>query len=359
MFRKKIFLSILLLILSAGLFCQNDITLNISPSSVYYNYFPITNLDPENLYMPFFFSGSISNNTDTELDYNLRLKLTWQEDGDLIPNLLAEANNPLQPGETITITSKDILNDTAPKFSVDWDLNDYLNDEFEDQILELGALPDGNYIFELTALSADSGQEISDPTYFELEIRSPSPIQLIYPGSQNNINNQIFTQHPEFIWASNLNKYVLSIYELDEETDTAADIDNLPKFFTDTIENGVTSYTYPDNAPELEPGTLYAWRITSGLMTVVDSKDDIIESPIFLFEIIDEERHNVETQIISSMLNISNNDIRSELNNLLNNGYRPTGNIYFLGREISIDELQDLLNEINSGERTVNSIDVY
>ncbi|MDD3049878.1 MAG: hypothetical protein PHR06_01905 [Candidatus Cloacimonetes bacterium] len=355
----KLRLLTILLILSVSLMAY-DVELLFNPTTMTYNYFPVGSLDPDDIQMPFFASATLTNSgTEDISQYQLVTTITWDQ-VPIVENVLAKSKNPLVAGQQIVINSNDVFNNSSLKFDVDFDQNDFINDDFEDKALELGALPDG--IYQITVLVRDMNDyQLSEPATFTLIISNPVPLRLIYPGASSVRSNvDVMTQYPNFLWVTNMSKCTLFIYELAEDNDLIDNPDNLEVFFTETFseEDVPGSFIYPVDAPQLEPGRLYAWRVTAGLISLIGSGDDVVDSELFYFRITDEGSEVNDKTFLDAVLNMSNQEIREYLDKLLQSGYSPTGKIYFGSRELTIEELQEILDKINSNTMEIKSITI-
>jgi len=354
----KTILFFLLLLTSSMLTAVGEIAITFTPDQLTFNNFPVSSFDPDEVNMPFFIQAEIVNQTNTPLEYKIKMDINWNG-GVILSNVEAEAVEPLQGNETLVINNTDLLTDDSPYFDSDYSYESFDNEDFTEKVEALGALPDGEYDFKITAYDLNSGTlQYSDTAIFKLTIISPIPLMLIYPGSADFAEeNIIHTLTPDFIWISNLTNCTINIYEIDENIGSPQDIETLPLFYTDVAENG-GNYLYPLSAPEFEPGATYAWQISAGISSLIAPAANVQKSNVFYFKIADDGAPSQEEQLIQAILNISNEEIRDYFQTLLQSGYKPTGNIYFGDRVITLEELQAIIDEINNGLRSIDDIEI-
>ena len=247
---KKVFLFIFLVLVALS-HAQYPITISVDPTTRTYNilypaYFNPE--EPEN--QPLIFTVSFGFTGDP-VNYEIRCTMQWQDKvayADLLPDIPDEL--PSQ------ITNAGLINTDPAGFSIDQTFEHFL-EEIEDQIIETGRMPDGNYYFEVACYqpghAGQEGYEISNKVFATLIIRSPISISLITPGNPIGLGPApISDNYPNFIWFSNLFEYTIKVFEIDGEYTTPEEIELLDPYFEDSCT--ITSYLYPTDAPDLMLG---------------------------------------------------------------------------------------------------------
>lgn len=352
---KKIFL--FLFLLSCGfIFSQNfDVSINLTtPLGTNFNTFYPANFNPEEPYQqPIFFIMQFSTTANSPLEqYKIHVEVTFANESTANVDLITNDNSPVIPlyPETLTLTNQDVVNNDPVDFDNEGDYDDLLSD-IEDFVLSSGRLPDGDYYFRFQVLDLND-VPLSAPVSTTISIQSPISISLITPGYPLGSFGpmSLMNPYPEFIWFSNLSEYTFDLYHLDEEIESPEDIELLEKYFSTTVNT--TSFVYPNSAPLLEDGEIYAWRVSANLSS--PGSQETIKSVFYTFQInMEEIDDEVEETIVINFLNQLNTDDISILQNLLSNGYNIS-TITWQGEEISVNELMQILNQLTNGELELN-----
>ncbi len=215
-------------------------------------------------------------------------------------------------------------------------------------------MTDGNYIFEIGIY--EKGHE-GDTNYLLslstktaiITIRSPISISLITPGNPIGLGvTNIAEPYPNFIWFSNLEKYTLKVYELDGVFETVEDIELLDPLYAET-EIGGTNFTYPPSAPEFDYNTTYAWQVSATVANPMVAAESIYKSTMYLFKLSNTGTEEMEMQILKNFLTQLNVEGIDEVIKLLEAGY-VIENLFWQGREITAEELVQILEDISSGK---------
>ncbi len=353
---KKI-LILFLLIITSFLFA-NDLQLSLTGIGNF-NEFYASYLDPDNVAnQPILFTGNIQNTTSESFEFYLTLQILWNNQ-----HLLDESDGkinsriPINANQTWTFTNQDIINNIATGyFKAHLDVDNIQNkiSEFKDVLMETGKFPDGEYILRFKAYDLDNNQ-ISNTEEYSFTIINYSSITLIQPGLQlGNGVLEIPDNEPFFIWNSNASTYTFKLYHLQSDNNSADQLDSTSPLYETTVQTN--TFRYPPSAPALENNQLYAWKVEFENQTGTGSTSTI-SSNYFVFKIHSGTSQTGEyNQIITFLQNLGINS--SQIQNLFQNGYAPTGIITFNGKIITQDEWNEILDKIISGELTIKSVNV-
>ena len=346
---KKV-LSILFLLIVINLTAQVNIEI-ITPIShnVTYNLFYPAYFDPDH----------------PELQPNLfRMELTTDVGSDFIILCVMEYRDYAPAQATLTpiiedfggvhITNSDIItNVDGPYFTVENNFDDFLED-IGDIIEGTGRLPDGTYVFTISAY-AEGSNDPCDQEVLTLTIISPISISLITPGNPVGLGPApISDNYPNFIWFSNLTDYTIKLFEIDGEYTTPEEIELLDPYFEDRCN--ITSYLYPTDAPDLIIGRTYAWQVSADVLTPIGEQGRY-KSILYSFLVSTNQEEEMNNQILINFLTQLNIEELDELIALINNGYNIK-NIFWQGTTISMDELNDILEQIANGELIIKNVSV-
>ncbi|MCK4313063.1 MAG: hypothetical protein KAW88_10055 [Candidatus Cloacimonetes bacterium] len=350
---KKLMIFIFLMV-AISLFAQYPISLSVTPTNITYNVFYPAYFNPEEPdQQPLLFRLTLNNNLGNN-NYILQCTMQWQDS-------FAEA--VLTPDENVpdivVITNRDIIVEAGSTlyFTVSSNFDDFL-DDIEEQIRETGRMPDGNYIFTIQAFEpGHPGEEnyaLSNKEICVFTIISPVSISLITPGNPIGLGPAIISNnYPNFVWFSNLTDYTIRIYQLEEESATAEEIEQLEPFFEEQNYPS-TSFLYPTYAPDFPYNKTHAWQISAEIQCPVAT--ETYKSIIYLFMLSSEEGE-MNNQTLINFLTQLNIEGINELIALIEGGF-SFENMIWEGREITMDELNDILEKISNGELTIKSLTV-
>lgn len=334
---------LIFLLLPFFLFAQSyDMNIDIvTPMGTYFNTFYPSDFNPEQPEnQPIFFQITISQLTGFPIsDFQIYIKLTWGG---------SEAEVWLTPEDTalpMVLTNRDVINNNPVGFDSSGNYDNVFN-AIEDYVLQTGRMPDGNYFFLFRILD-QSGNQISADKAVTIKIESPVSISLITPGTPlgGYLPMNLMNTNPEFIWFSNLANFSFQLYHIDENIDTAEDIEALQPYYEEILNSN--TLIYPSSAPQLEDGESYAWRVSAPVVS--PGVNSIIKSIFYTFNISLEKGSPVDEIILMNFLNQINSDYIQVLLYWLNSGYNLS-NITWQGQQISADELHNILNQILNGE---------
>lgn len=244
----------------------------------------------------------------------------------------------------------------------------------EDQALQTGMAPAGNYDFVLIAID-DSGNIIApdgDPSNNIIIITNPTYILLVIPG--NSVNDpiiiEISTLFPFFQWQTDVPpgnaKYDIFVYQKYPEDNSTQDVLNHPPMLQ--VEDYPNNFLqYPtDTSPSqgfvtvrpLEAGNIYYWFVRSNIQGPTGIIP--IDSDISRFKISDLTQTNYNAQqIIAILQQLLGPNYEQVLTNLVEQGFDPNGQINYNGQSGDMNTLLNLVNQVVNGQVSIQSVEVY
>lgn len=341
---KKV-LFFLIIATSISLFAQTPLTLSVLPAHSTYNVLYPANFNPDEPDLqPDIFTITLTG--EAPQNSVLYCKMTWEDE-------FAEITLTPDGQFPTSLTSSQIINSAPVGFDIVQDFDDFL-DNIEDLIIDTGRMPDGNYFFKIGIYEEGHAGDINyllsvGEVTAIITIRSPISISLITPGNPIGLGvNNISEQYPNFIWFSNLTDYTLKIFELDEMYETIDDIEMLEPHFVET-DIGGTSFSYPPSAPEFVYNKTYAWRVSAKVVSPIVASESEYKSTMYLFKLSDTATEELGLQILLNFLNQLDLEGVDEVIKLLESGY-TLDNLIWKGKEIEVEYLMEILEEISSGK---------
>jgi hypothetical protein len=384
---KKLIPLFLLIFCSAFLWAQDgtQINLNLSPSAAFYNYLNASNFDPEQpSIQPILFSVDISNNTGTPIPYSMYMKLEWSGASNHLFETWLEARNTLGSiplhltNQSMIISSiSTLFNEPDPSLKLSTIMDQ--SPEFKDAILHTGRFPDGKYTFTIQAVMPfNHSSPLSEVATFVLDISNANAIYLQAPGVQLGGMVPTLSNLPlTFLWNSNIGGILpsSSIPGLGKFTLTIREFDQASDLQLDNIENGQVFRVIPEIVGSIfseyipfENSKYYAWQISTPLSTT-DAANlataPTLKSPWFVFKFNSDAIGGIggssgtdlggstggngaiggsgagsgpgigsgngttggnspEDEFLIILTNLNN----PQVNGILNDGFRPTGNVW-------------------------------
>lgn len=145
------------------------------------------------------------------------------------------------------------------------DVFEQLDSEIQNQIIQTGTIPEGEYSIRIEARAATSSNIATIPGLANFSVRYPSPPILVSPPNGSNVTVDV----PIFAWTPVVNTAGLQLeYEflmvevLDGQTPLQALNSN--RAHTQSILNGNTTLPYTPEFLPLDEDSEYAWQITAG-----------------------------------------------------------------------------------------------
>lgn len=314
---------------------------------------------------------------------HMRLKLEILYNGNLIAWALSDDFSLPADGVTYLITNQQLTGGTAvigaqpPIGLSDSDVDLDAVEDLENQVLRTGFAPAGTYDFVLKAVDPnDPNSVIGDdqvPQNHSLFISNPTYIELLFPGasvSQSGIQ-EIATIFPYFQWQTDVPPmsatYDIFVHQKYAEDETTQDVLNHPPMlrvrgYTNNFLQYPTDTSPIDPAFEvvrpLETGRIYYWLVRS---TVLSGTGPLtLESDVFRFKIADAGAMTGDAQQILAVLQqILGTKYEQVLQNLLEQGFDPNGNLTLDGRSVDLQALLEIANQISRGEVTIQDVEIY
>lgn len=208
----------------------------------------------------------------------------------------------------LNLATDQIFDDQGNPVALHLDITEQLDMEQAEQmfsaIVQTGQLPDGIYTFRVVA-TAEGGEQIVKEDI--LNIANPSFLQLVSPGGilADTTINEVYTSFPLLQWESDPCNYTnpitgesgcefyirLAEFKSQEHSSMDQAIESVTRLPLDqslgyeSVGFGVTTYQYPTDAGDLEPGKVYVWQVRKDMVTT--SGTEQLLSDIMAFRVKD------------------------------------------------------------------------
>jgi len=208
----------------------------------------------------------------------------------------------------LNLTTDQIFDNQGNPVALHLDITEQLDMEQAEQmfsaILQTGQLPDGVYTFRVVATSENGEQIVKEDV---LNISNPATLQLVTPGGilSDTTINEVYTSYPVLQWESDPCNYInpitgdsgceyfIRVAEFKSQEHSSMDqaiesVTRLPlnqSLGFEPIGFGVTTFQYPTDGGDLEPGKVYVWQIRKDLTTT--SGTEQLLSDIMSFKVKD------------------------------------------------------------------------
>jgi len=208
----------------------------------------------------------------------------------------------------LNLTTDQIFDNQGNPVALHLDITEQLDMEQAEQmfsaILQTGQLPDGVYTFRVVATSENGEQIVKEDV---LNISNPGTLQLVTPGGilSDTTINEVYTSYPVLQWESDPCNYInpitgdsgceyfIRVAEFKSQEHSSMDqaiesVTRLPlnqSLGFEPIGFGVTTFQYPTDGGDLEPGKVYVWQIRKDLTTT--SGTEQLLSDIMSFKVKD------------------------------------------------------------------------
>jgi hypothetical protein len=208
----------------------------------------------------------------------------------------------------LNLTTDQVFDDQGNPVALHLDITEQLDMEQAEQmfsaILQTGQLPDGVYTFRVVATSENGEQIVKEDV---LNISNPATLQLVTPGGilSDTTINEVYTSYPVLQWESDPCNYInpitgdsgceyfIRVAEFKSQEHSSMDqaiesVTRLPlnqSLGFEPIGFGVTTFQYPTDGGDLEPGKVYVWQIRKDLTTT--SGTEQLLSDIMSFKVKD------------------------------------------------------------------------
>lgn len=365
---KKIFF--LILLLCFYLVCQAQLLQLSLTGRSFYNSMKASAIDvdfPNN--QPVIFRLLISNQYNAQLsEAYIHFQLHWNDNviiEESISKFRENAISNLNLSIPINISNRDLIRNEGSDFlykaEPSLSLSDFLNNRhFKDSILNTGLFPDGDYRFVMV-IKDQFGIPLSNSDAFVMSIKNIYNLSLISPGVQVGSDISEVSATPVlFLWSSSLinenNLFKITIREFAQvSTININNIEDSGRLFFE-IDN-LRAPIFNQILPFIE-GNYYAWKVSTNLTTEQVDFDILndFSSPwnVFKFVTHSPQAPNPYQNVIDYLQSLQH----PFLNQILADGYVPTGRFFHYDRSISISELSGLIEEImNSNILNIELID--
>lgn len=208
----------------------------------------------------------------------------------------------------LNLATDQIFDDHGNPVALHLDITEQLDMDQAEQmfsaILQTGQLPDGVYTFRVVATSEDGQQIVKEDI---LNIANPATLQLVSPGGilADTTLNEVYTSFPVLQWESDPCNYTnpitgesgceffirLAEFKSQEHSSMDQAIESVTRLPLDQslgfepVGFGVTTFQYPTDAGDLEPGKVYVWQIRKDMTTT--SGTEQLMSDIMSFKVKD------------------------------------------------------------------------
>jgi hypothetical protein len=294
--RKFIVLSIFsLLVISSTAFAQINVQFLLSPTLQNAKIVYISNFDLlQQGTGQFLFQVTIENQAGEEQIGKLHFEIV--KDGE--PIISAITNDFRLPAQPPIVSFNNIQLNTGfmlPNgdfITFDDQSVQTPTDEFQQETLQGGKLPGGQYFFYATFIKTFTNEEFPAPP-LSIEVISSPYVFPVAPGTSDLAAPEIiYSPFPVFQFNTNLSDplalleepFLVQVYrKLDFHTSADEVLTTTPHL---EYRTGAAMFQYPQGQGEqpLEPGS-YLWRVQMVLPTT--SGTEIIQSPIFAFKFMD------------------------------------------------------------------------
>ena len=322
---------VFLLTVWSSLFGQNIVfDVNWTPYVTYY--INMVDINTGESTMPIFLAELRQEDSDYSNPIGVDIEFEIIIDSDVLgvnneTLIKVETIQPIQLTAPIQLSNMDLNLSTDALFDTDGnqvqlnlDITENMDlsnaDELMSVIMQTGYLPNGVYTFRVIVTS-ESGQQIIEEDI--LNISNPSLLQLISPGGllSDTLSNEVYTSYPVFQWESDPCNYVnpvtdengcqyfirVSEFKSEEHSSVDQAIESLTRLPLDQtlgfapVGVGLTTFQYPTDAGDLEPGNVYVWQIRKDIVTTSGTEQmlsDIMAFKIKDFTSSDEEGNDVD-----------------------------------------------------------------
>ena len=208
----------------------------------------------------------------------------------------------------LNLTTDQVFDNQGNPVALHLDITEQLDMEQAEQmfsaIIQTGQLPDGVYTFRVVATSENGEQIVKEDV---LNISNPATLQLVSPGGilSDTTINEVYTSYPVLQWESDPCNYIdpmtgesgceyfIRVAEFKSQEHSSMDqaIESVTRLPLDQslgfepIGFGVTTFQYPTDGGDLEPGKVYVWQVRKDLSTT--SGTEQLLSDIMSFKVKD------------------------------------------------------------------------
>lgn len=208
----------------------------------------------------------------------------------------------------LNLTTDQVFDNQGNPVALHLDITEQLDMEQAEQmfsaIVQTGQLPDGVYTFRVVATSENGEQIVKEDV---LNISNPATLQLVSPGGilSDTTINEVYTSYPVLQWESDPCNYIdpmtgesgceyfIRVAEFKSQEHSSMDqaIESVTRLPLDQslgfepVGFGITTFQYPTDGGDLEPGKVYVWQVRKDLTTT--SGTEQLLSDIMSFKVKD------------------------------------------------------------------------
>jgi len=208
----------------------------------------------------------------------------------------------------LNLTTDQVFDNQGNPVALHLDITEQLDMEQAEQmfsaIVQTGQLPDGVYTFRVVATSENGEQIVKEDV---LNISNPATLQLVSPGGilSDTTINEVYTSYPVLQWESDPCNYIdpmtgesgceyfIRVAEFKSQEHSSIDqaIESVTRLPLDQslgfepVGFGITTFQYPIDGGDLEPGKVYVWQVRKDLTTT--SGTEQLLSDIMSFKVKD------------------------------------------------------------------------
>jgi len=208
----------------------------------------------------------------------------------------------------LNLTTDQVFDNQGNPVALHLDITEQLDMEQAEQmfsaIIQTGQLPDGVYTFRVVATSENGEQIVKEDV---LNISNPATLQLVSPGGilSDTTINEVYTSYPVLQWESDPCNYIdpmtgesgceyfIRVAEFKSQEHSSIDqaIESVTRLPLDQslgfepVGFGITTFQYPTDGGDLEPGKVYVWQVRKDLTTT--SGTEQLLSDIMSFKVKD------------------------------------------------------------------------
>ncbi|MBP7116930.1 MAG: hypothetical protein KBB33_01140 [Candidatus Cloacimonetes bacterium] len=359
---KRLTYIFVLLLISGGLFAQG-FTVNFTPKSLKVNKLDAVAIDPINPdAQPHLTTLTVSNSQSAPAKAELQVQVKWNstwlvKEGEAMLRTV----DPIAPNAPLVISNRDLLTNVGG-FYLESDMDIDIVDAAEanpllKEALLAGYFPDGTLEFHVSVRALGS-TTWDDSDVFKLTIKNAGAIYPVSPGKHINQVPPLATSLPQsFIWnavATGFNDQYLVIKEFPPSqipnSNSVETSGSVVYRSPSGVQSGFAEYIPFNN------GCFYAWQVYmplfDGFNPLEEVKADdpgLLKSPWYVFKYA-EDGNTGDADEISGLLNGLKNTL---ILNILMQGYKPTGEVWYNGRSYSGQEALDLIESLRGKNFTV------
>jgi len=383
-------------------FAQIEFDVTWTPYVTYYLSMVDINTGESN--MPIFMAElSREDDAPDQVNVDIEFEIIIDSDALSVENetlVKVETVQPLQLTDPIFLSNMDLNLSTEALFDVsgnpvelDLEISEQMDmtdaQQMMSVIVQTGQLPNGIYTFRVTAI-AEGGEQIVREDI--LNISNPAFLQLVSPGGilADTTINEVYTSYPVLQWESDLCNYVnpntsesgceyfvrLAEFRTDEHSSMDQAIESVTILPLDQtmgfqqVGFGVTTFQYPTDAGDLQPGKVYVWQVRKDLVTT--SGTEQLLSDIMAFKVKDFTASNGDdlggedtTPIGMLLRTIIGDDLANRIFGPGGQveGMNANGNVTLNGETIDVSVVQSLVSsgvpiEDEDGSQTYRPMEI-